>query len=115
MRTLALLACLLLSPAPDDPDVVVYGATPGGFAAAIAASRNGSSVLLLEPTGHVGGLNTSGINTAETEHLMTWTLGGISLEFYETLGRTLGKTGPAFYFLSSAAEKTFNQMLDEAK
>lgn len=29
-------------------DVVVYGATPGGIAAAIAASREGASVLLLE-------------------------------------------------------------------
>jgi flavin-dependent dehydrogenase len=96
-------------------DVAVYGGTPGGFAAAIAAARNGSSVVLIEQTGHIGGLNTSGINTAETEHMLVWTIGGISLEFYERLGKNIGKKGPAFYFLSSSAEKTFNEMLDEAK
>jgi len=55
-------------------DVIVYGATPGGIAAAISASetlrrrrwhRNksgggGGSVLLIEPTSHVGGMATEG-------------------------------------------------------
>ena len=49
-------------------DVVVYGATPGGIAAAISASQEGLSVALLEPTGHVGGLSTSGLNRDEREH-----------------------------------------------
>ena len=44
----------------DEAEVIVYGATPGGFCAPIAAAREGASVLLLEPTGHVGGLNTGG-------------------------------------------------------
>ncbi len=43
-------------------DVIVYGSTPGGFCAAIAAAREGATVILLEPTGHVGGLNTGGLS-----------------------------------------------------
>jgi ribulose 1,5-bisphosphate synthetase/thiazole synthase len=51
------LACLLpgVVLADEIADVVVFGATPGGFCAAIAASREGAKVLLVEPTGHVGG------------------------------------------------------------
>ncbi len=103
--------------AADAPghDVVVYGGTPGGVAAAVAAARRGASVLLVEQTGHVGGLNTSGINTAETEHMLKWTIGGLALEFYGRLGQAAGKDGPAFYFLSSTAEKAFEAMLAEAK
>jgi hypothetical protein len=39
------------------PNVVFYGATPRGIAAAVAASREGASVFLLEPSRHVGGLH----------------------------------------------------------
>lgn len=42
-------------------DVVVYGGTPGGVAAALAvAHHNNKTVLLLEPTGHVGGMASEG-------------------------------------------------------
>jgi hypothetical protein len=96
-------------------DVVVYGGVPCGIAAAIAAARGGAKVLLIEPTKHIGGLNTSGINTAETEHMLKWTIGGIALEFYQKLGERYGMNGkPAFYFDSSGAEKTFLAMLSEA-
>lgn len=41
-------------------DVVVYGATPAGVAAAIAASREGAEVLLVEELSRVGGMYTVG-------------------------------------------------------
>lgn len=41
-------------------DVVVAGGGPAGTAAAIAAARQGLSVLLLEATGCAGGTSTSG-------------------------------------------------------
>ena len=34
-------------------DIVVYGGTPAGITAAIAASKEGSSVVLLEQTRHI--------------------------------------------------------------
>lgn len=42
--------------------VLVYGGTPAGIAAAIAAADDGESVLLVEPTARVGGLVTSGLS-----------------------------------------------------
>jgi hypothetical protein len=47
---------------PPHADVVVYGGTPAGIAAAIAASQDGASVVLVEPTRHIGGLTTSGLS-----------------------------------------------------
>ena len=95
-------------------DILVYGGVPCGIAASIAAARNGAKVLLIEPTRHVGGLNTSGLNTAETEHMLKWTFGGIAQEFYERLGKRMGFDGPTYYFVSGEAENLFNEMLREA-
>lgn len=95
-------------------DIVVYGAVPSGIAASIAAAREGGKVILIEPTKHVGGLSTSGLNTAETEHMLKWTFGGIALEFYERLGKEYGTGKPEYYFESSVAEKAYNDMLREA-
>ncbi len=42
--------------------VVVYGATPGGIAAAISAAKGGRTVLLAEPTIRIGGMTTNGLS-----------------------------------------------------
>ena len=76
-----------------DTDVLVYGAVPCGIAAAVAAAREGAAVLLIEPTNHVGGLSTSGINTAESEHMLKWTIGGFADEFYRRMGKHYQKAG----------------------
>jgi ribulose 1,5-bisphosphate synthetase/thiazole synthase len=43
-------------------DVLVYGATPGGIAAAITAARLSSSfsIVIIEPTLYIGGMSTAG-------------------------------------------------------
>src|SRR5580693_4389388 len=118
MRFLPSLFLLLMCAAAasaQNYDVVVYSGVPCGISASIAAAREGAKTLLIEPTRHVGGLNTSGLNTAETEHMLKWTFGGIAQEFYTRLGQHYGKSGPAYYFESGVAEKTFLAMLDEAK
>ncbi len=46
----------------QDPNVLVYGATPAGIAAAIAAAEDGEKVLLVEPTDRIGGMITSGLS-----------------------------------------------------
>ncbi len=110
-------------------DVVVYGGTPAGVIAAVSASRNGASVLLIEQTGHVGGMSTSGLNTAESEHMIDNSITGLAREFYVRMGsrfpeayfqtfengRSLRfKTGdPAFFFESGVAEREFLALLDE--
>ena len=100
---------------PDTYDVVVYGGVPCGIVSSIAAAREGLNVLLIEPTQHIGGLSTSGLNTAETEHMLKWTIGGIALEFYTRMGKHYGANKPEFYFESSVAEKVCTEMLAEAK
>ena len=45
----------------EDADVVVCGAGPAGTAAAIAAGRAGARVVLIELTGSLGGIWTSGL------------------------------------------------------
>ena len=96
-------------------DVAVYGGVPCGFATAVAAAREGARVVLIEPTQHVGGLNTSGLVTAETEHMLPWTIGGVALEFYQRLGQRYHSDKPAFFFDSATAEDVIKSMLAEAK
>lgn len=128
-RALLFLLAPLAAPAADavKADVCVYGGVPCGIAAAIMAAREGAKVLLIEPTRHVGGLSTSGINTAESEHMLPWTIGGFAIEFYERMGehyaRTKDTQGPLdpksrlntiFFFESSVAQKVYDEMLKEA-
>lgn len=42
-------------------DVAVFGGGPSGFAAAVAAARTGAKVVLIEATGKLGGMSTSGL------------------------------------------------------
>nr|WP_295934366.1 FAD-dependent oxidoreductase [uncultured Dyadobacter sp.] len=100
--------------AGEQYDVIVYGGTPGGVIAAVAAAREGAKVMLIEQTGHVGGLNTSGIGTAESEHMIEETISGLPLEFYARMSKFYGKDKTQFYFESHVAEKTFNDLLSEA-
>jgi hypothetical protein len=113
-----MLGCLLLGPvaAGPDYDVVVYGGTPGGIAASVMAARGGARVLLIEPTRHVGGMSTSGLTTAETAHMLPWTLGGFADEFYRRLGAHYGlrENRPAYEFESGVAEHVYLSMLREA-
>ncbi|MBI5834964.1 MAG: FAD-dependent oxidoreductase [Armatimonadetes bacterium] len=104
-----------LGAAETEWDVVVYSGVPCGAAAAVMAARAGARVLLIEPTHHVGGLSTSGINTAETEHMLKWTIGGFADEFYRRMGRHYGSGRPEYYFESSVAEACYVALLAEAK
>ncbi len=95
-------------------DIVVYSGVPGGIASAITAAREGAKVILIEPEKHVGGLSTSGINTAESEHMLKWTIGGFADEFYRELGKHYGSGKPEYYFESSVAQQVYDAMLKNA-
>jgi len=47
------------------PDVVIYGATPSGIAAAVAAARFGRQVLLCAHDDHIGGIVSNGLTNAD--------------------------------------------------
>ncbi|MBL8852176.1 MAG: FAD-dependent oxidoreductase, partial [Planctomycetaceae bacterium] len=59
----ALLVCA--SAFAAEVDIVVYGGTPGGVAAAVAAARMGRTVALVEPHLHVGGMTASGLGKSD--------------------------------------------------
>ncbi len=61
-------------------DLVVYGATAGGVAAAVAAARRGLRVALVEPGQHVGGLTSGGLGATDIGNKAA--IGGIAREFY---------------------------------
>ena len=48
-------------PIEDGYDVVIAGGGPAGSAAAVCAARLGAKVLLVEATGCLGGMGTSGM------------------------------------------------------
>ena len=51
-------------PVDKEYDVIVAGGGPGGVGAAVCAAREGAKVLLIEATGCLGGMGTSGLVTA---------------------------------------------------
>lgn len=74
-------------------DVVIYGGTPGGIAAAVAAGRSSRSVVLVEPTRRIGGLTTSGLSHTDFHSLESLT--GTFLEFSQrVLASYVEKYGP---------------------
>ena len=85
MRLLLAFGLLLLArPArAAEAEVIVYGATPGGFCAAIAAAREGAKVVLLEPTAHVGGVNTGGLSFSDSNQTVRSTLLGLFEEWHQ--------------------------------
>ena len=101
--------------AADSFDVVVYGGTPGGITAAVAAARQGASVVLLEEKDHIGGLNTSGLNNSEATHLNLRTLSGVAQEFYAAISAHYGKTGHVNKWESSAAQRIFDGLVAAEK
>jgi hypothetical protein len=64
-------------------DLVIYGGTSAGVSAAIQASRSGLSVVLIEPTGRIGGLTTGGLGQTDIGNKQA--IGGIAREFYQNV------------------------------
>jgi hypothetical protein len=84
MKTFALHRSI---PVEEGYDVVVAGGGPAGAAAAICAGRLGAKVLLVESTGCLGGMGTSGLVTAfdpmsNGEEML---VGGLMREVVETM------------------------------
>ncbi len=65
-------------------DIVIYGGTAGGVAAAVQGARMGKSVVLIEPGRHIGGLTSGGLGATDIGN--KGAIGGVSREFYRRLG-----------------------------
>lgn len=64
-------------------DLVIYGGTSAGVAAAIQASRMDKSVVLIEPSSRLGGLTTGGLGQTDIGNKQA--IGGIAREFYQNI------------------------------
>ena len=95
MRLLLALGLLLSLPLAraEEADVIVYGATPGGFCAAIAAAREGAKVVLLEPSAHVGGVNTGGLSFSDSNQTVRSTLLGLFEEWHQRIAADYATRG----------------------
>ena len=105
-------------------DVVVYGASAGGVIAAIAASREGKTAILVEPGRHVGGMVSGGLGATDFGNRAA--IGGYSREFFRLVREhyvaIYGPDSPqvkdssdGFRFEPHVAEMIFRRMLAEAK
>lgn len=92
-------------------DFAIYGATPGGLAAAITAQRLGLRAVAVEHSKHLGGVTASGLG--ETDFGDKAAVGGLSREFYRRLGAHYGQE-EAWKFEPHVAEATFSAMMLEA-
>jgi hypothetical protein len=95
-----------------EADVVVYGGTAGGVAAACTAAKFGKTVALAEFGRHIGGLTSGGLGATDIGNKAA--IGGFSHEFYKRLGKHYNKP-EAWTFAPSVAEKELRMLLSEHK
>lgn len=111
------------APAEDGVgDVLVYGATPGGIAAAVAAARCGCRVILAAHEDHVGGIVTNGLTNADIGRKQA--VGGLFHEFTRRVVRfyeDFDRERPArpnvklcrdgYFYGAGVAERIFHDMI----
>ncbi len=107
-------------------DVVVYGATPSGVLAGVAAAREGRSVMIVEPLPLVGGIMSGGLSFSDSNQMARETLRSLFEEFHKRIEKEYAAKGIALPYKVSEkdnkpwtyephiAEKVFNDLLKEA-
>src|SRR5690625_1771666 len=72
--------------ARENYDIVIYGASSAGIIAAVAAARRGRSVIIIEPSNHLGGLTTGGLGQTDIGvEGEGGAIGGLSFDFYRKI------------------------------
>lgn len=72
---------LAKAPTTASYDLVIYGGTAGGVAAAVQARRMGKTAAIIEPGKHLGGLTSGGLGATDIGNKAA--IGGVSREFYQ--------------------------------
>lgn len=98
---------------PISADVIVYGATPGGMAAAVAAKRNGLSVAVVGGwrEKRVGGMMSGGLG--QTDLYNDAAVGGLSREYFDHLDTYYGRATGSYNFEPKAARLVFEEWIAE--
>lgn len=92
----------------QESDVLIYGATSSGIAAAVAAARNGASVILLDPGTHLGGMTAGGLGATDVGNANA--IGGIAEEFYRRVDAKYRRS-EQFFLEPHVADVVFREML----
>ncbi|MHB8899900.1 MAG: FAD-dependent oxidoreductase [Thermoguttaceae bacterium] len=135
-----MLVLTLASPlaAETTYDLVVYGGTSAGVAAAVEAAQDGRTVVLVSPDKHLGGLSSGGLGWTDTGRKEV--IGGLAREFYHRVWKHYqaddawrwqtrqeygnkgqgtaaidGQVRTMWIFEPHAAEAVFESMIAEAK
>jgi len=99
-------------PELSNHDLVVYGGSPAGVIAAVAASRKGLKVVLLSQSPTVGGTISNGLGA--TDLLVPSNVSGIPLEFFKAV-KNAYQDQNAWRVTPKLAERVFRKMLSSAK
>ena len=94
-------------------EVVVYGATSAGVAAAVAAAEAGARTLLVEPGHHLGGMTSGGLGYTDVGDVRA--LGGAAARLRADIAQHYG-TAPGHYAGPEphVAEGIFRRWLEQA-
>lgn len=94
-------------------DVCIYGATSGGVTAAFTAKKMGKSVIIVESSGHIGGMTTGGLGFTDIGKVEI--IKGMAFDFYKRVGAIYGKNSPVFQFEPHVASEVFDHYISSAK
>jgi hypothetical protein len=101
----------ILAQNTQEVDICIYGGTSGGVMAAYTAKKMGKSVLLIEPSKHVGGLTTGGLGYTDIGN--KYAITGLSRDFYRRIGSHYGKL-EQWIFEPHVAERTYTNYMQAA-
>jgi hypothetical protein len=87
--TLTALFMTQATAASRSADIVIYGCTSGGVAAAVQAKRMNKSVIMVCPERHLGGLTAGGLGWTDSGDKSV--IGGVSREFYHRVWKHYDK------------------------
>ncbi|HEY3899872.1 MAG TPA: FAD-dependent oxidoreductase [Chthoniobacter sp.] len=89
LAAFAVLSTLVARAEVVESDIVIFGGTSGGVAAAVQAHRMGKTAVIAEWSEHLGGLTTGGLGATDIGN--KGAIGGISREFYEQIASYYSK------------------------
>ncbi|MFP4366937.1 MAG: FAD-dependent oxidoreductase [Bacteroidales bacterium] len=70
----------------ENYDIVIYGASSAGIIAGVAAAKQGRFVIIVEPSGHLGGLTTGGLGQTDIGvEGEGGAIGGMSFDLYRKI------------------------------
>ena len=92
-------------------DLVIYGGTSAGVAAAVQARRMGLNPIIIEPGRRLGGLSSGGLG--DTDFGNKAVIGGLAREFYRRIGAKYGEDDAVWTFEPKIALSVFHDWVAE--